>query len=89
MTTWLIKAMPAAALKVADTEVFAFIVTLQAPVPLHPPAHPPNVEVAAGVSVSVTTVSAGNVSWHVVPQLMPAGLLVMVPAPVPELCTVS
>jgi hypothetical protein len=89
MTTWLIKAMPAAALKVADTEVFAFIVTLQAPVPLHPPAHPPNVEVAAGVSVSVTTVSAGNVPWHVVPQLMPAGLLVMVPPLVPELCTVS
>jgi hypothetical protein len=78
-----------AALKVADTVVFAFIVTLQAPAPLHPPAHAPNVEVAAGVSVSVTTVPAANVPWHVVPQLMPAGLLVMVPPPVPELCTVS
>jgi hypothetical protein len=78
-----------AALKVADTVVFAFIVTLQAPAPLHPPAHAPNVEVAAGVSVSVTTVPAANVAWHVVPQLMPAGLLVMVPPPVPELCTVS
>jgi hypothetical protein len=78
-----------AALKVADTVVFAFIVTLQAPVPPHPPAHAPNVELAAGVSVSVTTVPAANVPWHVVPQLMPAGLLVMVPPPVPELCTVS
>jgi len=26
---------------------------------------------------------------QVEPQLMPAGLLVMVPVPVPELCTVS
>lgn len=73
--------------KFADTVVFAFRVTLQAPVPLHPPAHPPNVEVDAGVSVSVTTVPAGNVAWHVVPQLMPAGLLAMVPPP--EFCTVS
>ena len=76
-------------MKLADTVVFALIVTLQAPVPLHPSAHAPNVEVAAGVSVSVTTVPAANVPWHVVPQLMPAGLLVMVPPPVPELCTVS
>ena len=76
-------------MKAADTVAFALIVTLQAPVPLHPPAHPPNVEVDPGVSVSVTTVSAGNVPWHVVPQLMPAGLLVMVPPPAPEPCTVS
>jgi hypothetical protein len=78
-----------AALNVADTVVFAFIVTLQAPVPLHPPAHPPNVDVDPGASVSVTTVPAGNVPWHVVPQLTPAGLLVMMPPPVPELWMVS
>jgi len=47
------------------------------------------VEVYPGASLSVTTVPAANVYWHVVPQLMPAGLLVMVPAPVPEFFTVS
>jgi hypothetical protein len=78
-----------AAVKAADAVAFAFIVTLQAPMPLHPPVHPPNVEVDPGASVSVTTVPAGNVPRHVAPQLMPAGLLVMAPAPVPELCTVS
>ena len=81
--------MTGAAVKAADTVVFAFIVTLQAPVPVHPPAHAPNVEVDPGASVSVTTVPAGNENWHVVPQLMPAGLLVIVPPPVPEPCTVS
>ena len=75
--------------KLADTVVFALIVTLHAPVPVQPPDHPPNVEVDPGASLSVTTVPAGNEYWHVVPQLMPAGLLVMVPVPVPELCTVS
>jgi hypothetical protein len=79
----------AAALKFADTAVFAFIVTLQAPVPLQAPAHPPNVEVDPGASVSVTTVPAANVYWHVVPQLMPAGLLLTEPVPLPEFCTVS
>jgi hypothetical protein len=69
--------------------VFPLIVTLQAPVPLHPPDHPANVEVDPGASVSVTTVPAGNVAWHVVPQLMPEELLLIVPTPVPELCTVS
>ena len=76
-------------MKVADTVVFALIVTLQAPVPMHPPVHPPNVEVDPGASLSVTTVPAVKVYWHTVPQLMPAGLLVRVPVPVPELCTVS
>ena len=78
-----------AAVKVADTVVFPFIVTLQAPVPLHPPAQPPNVEVDPGVPVSVTTVPAVNVATQVEPQLMPDGVLVMVPPPLPELCTVS
>ena len=75
--------------KLAETVVFALIVTLHAPVPVQPPDHPPNVEVDPGASLSVTTVPAANVYWHVVPQLMPAGLLVMVPAPVPESFTVS
>jgi hypothetical protein len=79
----------AAALKFADTVVSPLIVTLQEPVPLHAPDQPANVEADPGASVSVTTVPAGNVAWHVEPQLMPAGLLLTAPAPVPELCTVS
>ena len=75
--------------KLAETVVFALIVTLHAPVPVQPPDHPPNVEVDPGASLSVTTVPAANVYLQVEPQLMPAGLLVMVPVPVPELCTVS
>jgi hypothetical protein len=78
-----------AALKFADTAVFALIVALQAPVPLHAPVQPPNVEVDPGASVRVTMVPAANIAWHVVPQLMPEGLLLMAPVPVPELCTVS
>jgi hypothetical protein len=61
--------------KVAATVASAFIVTLQAPVPLHPPVHAPNVEPEPGASLSVTTVPAANVNWQVAPQLMPAGLL--------------
>ena len=78
-----------AAVKVAVTEVLAFMVTLHVDMPVHPPPHPPKVEVDPGASASVTTVPAEKVAGHVVPQLIPAGLLVMVPAPVPELCTVS
>jgi hypothetical protein len=78
-----------AALKFADTVVFPLIVTLQAPVPLQAPDQPANVEADPGASVRVTTVPAANMYWHVVPQLMPAGLLLTEPAPVPELCTVS
>jgi hypothetical protein len=69
--------------------VFPLIVTLQAPVPLHAPDQPPNVEAYPGASVSVTTVPAENVAWHVVPQLIPAGLLLTEPVPLPEFCTVS
>jgi len=75
--------------KFADTMVFALIVTLHAPVPVQPPDHPPKAEVDPGASLSVTTVPAGNEYWHDVPQLMPAGLLVTAPVPVPESFTVS
>jgi hypothetical protein len=73
----------------AETVVLAFMVTLQEDVPLHAPPHPANVEFDPGASLSVTTVPAANVATQLEPQLMPAGLLVMVPAPAPELCTVS
>jgi len=44
-------------------------------VPVHPPDHPAKVELASGVAVRVTTVPALKV--------VPAGLLVTVPVPVP------
>jgi hypothetical protein len=65
------------------------MVTVHVDVPLHPPDHPPKVALDAGAAVSVTTVPAEKPATQVVPQLMPEGLLVMVPPPVPEGVTVS
>jgi hypothetical protein len=85
----LIKELPAVELNVAETDVSAFMVTLHVEVPAHAPDQPANAALDAGDALSVTTVPAANVALHVVPQLMPDGLLEMVPAPVPELCAVS
>jgi hypothetical protein len=63
------------------------MVTAHAPVPLHAPLHPANVEPTAGVAVRITGVPAAYVAEHVAPQLIPAGLLVTVPSPVPTLFT--
>jgi len=77
-------------MKVAVTEVAALIVTVQVPVPVHPaPLQPVNVEPAAAAAVNVTTVPLVNDAEQVVPQEMPAGLLVTVPLPAPALETVS
>jgi len=62
---------------------------VQVPVPLHPPPlQPTKIEPAAAAAVSVTELFVGNEALQVFPQLMPAGLLVTVPAPVPALVTV-
>src|SRR5437660_8686622 len=75
--------------KVAVTEVAAFIVTLQVPVPVQPPPlQPVKVEPAPGAAVSVTTVPGVKEAEHVAPQEIPAGLLVTVPLPAPALETV-
>jgi len=77
-------------MKVAVTEVAAVIVTVQVPVPVQPPPlQPAKVEPAAGAAVKVTAVPLVNGVEHVVPQEIPAGLLVTVPLPVPERETVS
>lgn len=47
------------------------------------------VEAESGVAVNVTVAFMGKDATHVVPQLIPAGLLVIVPLPVPALFTVS
>ena len=68
----------------AVTDALADNVTLQAPVPLHEPDHPANVEAELGAALSDTAVPLTKLALHVDPQLMPAGLLVTVPAPAPE-----
>lgn len=74
--------------KVALTLVAALTVTTHAPVPLQPPLHPVKVDVASGVAIKVTAVPEANGAVQLAPQLRPAGLEVMTPAPVPDLDTV-
>lgn len=74
----------------AVTVVAAVTVTVHVPVPEQPPpVHPPKVEPLAGVAVSVTMVPLVTLSLQSAPQLIPAGLLVIVPVPNPDLATVN
>jgi hypothetical protein len=75
--------------KDAPTVVFAFRATVQVAFPEHAPVHPLKVAPPVGVAVSTTLVPEVKDAVHVVPQLMPAGLLVTVPFPFPESVTVS
>jgi len=76
-------------LNVAVTDVAAFTVTAHVPVPEQAPPQPAKKEPAAGVAVRVRTVPGVTDCEHVAPQLMPAGVLVTVPVPVPFLATES
>jgi hypothetical protein len=77
-------------LKVAVTVVLLPILTVQAPVPVQPPPlQPAKIEPEDGAALSVTVVPFENDLEHAVPQLMPLGLLVTVPLPVPFLATWS
>jgi hypothetical protein len=78
-----------AGLNVAVTEALAVKVIAHEPVPEHAPDQPAKVDPALGVAVSVTATPLGKLVLHVCPQLMPPGVLVTVPAPLPEACTVS
>jgi hypothetical protein len=53
------------------------------------PDHPSKVEPDSGVSVNTTAVPLGKLAVQVPGQLIPAGLLVTIPEPVPALATVN
>jgi hypothetical protein len=76
-----------AAEKVAVTESAALRVTLQAALPVHAPLQPEKALLVPGVSVRVTWLFCGKLAEHVVGQLIPAGVLVTVPFPVPAKVT--
>src|SRR5512134_3397213 len=74
---------------VAVTVVAAVRVTVQVPVPVHPPPlQPVNVEPVAAVAVRVTAVPPAKVPEQLEPQLIPDGSLITVPLPAPILNTV-
>jgi hypothetical protein len=70
-------------LKLAVTDVAAVIVNVQLPVPSQTsPPQPANTEPALGTAVNVIWPFPANTAEQVVGQLIPAGELVTVPAPV-------
>ena len=73
---------------VAVTALGASIVMTHAPVPVHAPLQPANVEFASGLAVRVTVVPEPNKAVHAAPQNIPPGVLVTVPPPVPAFVTV-
>lgn len=76
--------------KVAVTVLSESIVTVQEPVPEHPPPDQPvKVEPDAGVAARITVAPLVTFAVQVEPQLMPAGEEVTVPLPVPLLLTLK
>lgn len=77
-------------LKVAVTDFADLRETVQvAALPLQAPDHPANLDPDFEVSVSLTDVPELNFAPQVDPQLMPDGLLVTLPCPVPAFFSVS
>ena len=70
--------------KVAPTVVSAFSTTVHFPAPEQAPLHPENGSPAAGVAVRVTAEPAAKRALQVVPQFMPAGVLLTIPDPLGE-----
>jgi hypothetical protein len=71
-------------LNVAATLRDGFIVTVQVPVPVQPPPdQPAKTEPGTADAVRVTEVPELYEALQVEPQLIPEGLLVTVPVPVP------
>jgi len=65
------------------------MLTTQLALPLQAPLQPVKLLPASGVAVRLTEVPLLKLALQVAPQLMPAGLLVTLPAPAPDLATVS
>jgi hypothetical protein len=63
----------------AVTMASAFMATAQAAVPEQAPLQPAKLKLALGAGLNVTLVPTGKLREHVVPQLMPAGVLVIIP----------
>jgi hypothetical protein len=64
------------------------MVTLQVATPVHAPDQPVKVSLPVGVSFSVTWVLCAKLAEQVAGQVIPAGVLVTVPVPVPAMVTV-
>ncbi len=74
--------------KLAVTDLAALIVTTQVPVPEQPsPLQPVNVESGSFVADNVTPVLLLKKAEQAEPQVIPAGVLVTIPLPVPLLET--
>ena len=76
------------ALNVAVTLLAAVIVMLQVLVPEQAPDHPAKVKPVAGAAVNVTVLPVLKFAVQVWPQLIPDGLLLTVPVPLPASETV-
>ena len=63
--------------------------TMQLPIPLHAPVHPPKVELSAGAAFSVIREPKSKYLLHSVPQLISCCEAVTVPCPIPDLVIVS
>jgi hypothetical protein len=59
------------------------MVTLQAPIPEQAPLQPVKFDVAFGLAVRVTVVPLTKLAEHMLPQLIPDGVLVTLPLPLP------
>ncbi|MBK1641100.1 hypothetical protein CKO12_04265 [Chromatium okenii] len=74
--------------KLAVTVCAAFILTVQLSVPEQPPPlQPVNTELLSAVAERVML--PFNVAEQILPQLIPAGLLLTLPLPVPDVLTVN
>jgi hypothetical protein len=76
-------------LNVAVTALAASIVTEQVPVPVHAPLQLANVDPVEGAAVKVTLSPWAKLPVHETVQLIPDGVLVTVPLPVPAMVSVS
>ncbi len=85
-TTFVVSVYAETALKVAVQLMLTLTMTLPS-LQSALPDQPANVDPEAGVAVRVTAVPLLRVAEQVLPQLIPAGVLVTVPLPVPALRT--